>query len=82
MARFAPKVGAVAETVRAMIAGSRLLPGEAAPSAAALSRQTGASYQYCAQALRLLVDEGTLEREVAGGRPRVPRGGPHAGRRE
>lgn len=75
MARFAPKAGAVAEAVRAMIAESRLLPGEAAPSAAALSGQTGTSYVYCLQALRLLVAEGTLERESPGGRPRVPRAG-------
>jgi len=70
--RFAPKVRAAAEAVRAMVAEGRLLPGDAAPSAAALSEMTGTCYVYCLQAVRLLLAEGTLVRvKSPRSRPRV-----------
>lgn len=56
-----------------MIAGGLLLPGDLAPSAPALSAQTGTCLVYCLRALRALVDDGTLEAgKTPHGRPRVP----------
>jgi hypothetical protein len=68
-----PKYQQVADSIRARIADGILLPGEPAPSAAALSRATGYSSLTCRQALGKLIKDGVL---VAGAspraRPRVP----------
>lgn len=75
MARIPPpKVRQAADTVRAMIAGGHLLPGEIAPSAPELSERTGTCLAYCRWALNLLVGDRTLEAgRPPRGRPRVPR---------
>jgi DNA-binding transcriptional MocR family regulator len=65
----------VAELVRAQIADGTLRPGDLAPSGEALSRVTGHARPTCRQALRALVDDGTLEPpDSIYGRPRVPGG--------
>lgn len=75
MARTPPaKVRQAAYTVRGMIAEGTLKPGDTAPSAPALSEQTGVCYVYCLRALRLLAADGTLEPGKARGRLRVPWG--------
>jgi hypothetical protein len=72
--RLPPKAAAVAGTVRAMIAGGTLQPGDLAPSAPALQQATGTAYAYCLLAVRSLVDDGTLQPgKPPRGRPRVPR---------
>ena len=68
-----PKYPLVAVRVRAQIADGTLLPGEPAPSGAALARKTGYSVLTCRQALRILIMEGVLVPGASpGARPRVP----------
>jgi hypothetical protein len=55
----------VARLVREKIADGTLKPGGAAPSAAALARETGYSSLTCRQALRALSADGTLARGVS-----------------
>jgi Helix-turn-helix domain/Bacterial regulatory proteins, gntR family len=50
----------VAARVRNQIADGTLLPGEPAPSGAALSRMTGYSVLTCRKALRVLIKDGVL----------------------
>jgi DNA-binding transcriptional regulator YhcF (GntR family) len=68
-----PKYRQVAASIRAQIADGLLLPGEPAPSGAALSRATGYSTLTCRKALTTLIKDGVL---VPGAsptaRPRVP----------
>src|ERR1700733_14251876 len=59
------KQEAVARLVREKIADGTLKPGGAAPSAAALARETGCSPVTCRMALRVLVADGTLTRGVS-----------------
>jgi DNA-binding transcriptional regulator YhcF (GntR family) len=54
-----------AALVRERIADGTLKPGAAAPSAAALARETGYSTLTCRAALETLVKEGTLARGVS-----------------
>jgi len=77
-----PKWARVAAAVRGQIADGTLLPGQPAPSGAALSRLTGFSTLTCRRALRALVADGVLvpgpsrnaRPRVAGGpRPRAER---------
>ncbi|TVZ04906.1 GntR family transcriptional regulator [Trebonia kvetii] len=55
-----PKYARVAAAVRGQIAAGALLPGQPAPSGAALSRLTGFSTLTCRRALRVLIDDGLL----------------------
>lgn len=55
-----PKYARVAAAVRGQIADGTLLPGQSAPSGAALSRMTGYSTLTCRRALRILLAEGAL----------------------
>ena len=57
---FAFKYAKVAALVRAQVADGLLLPGESAPSGAALARITGYSALTCRKGLRRLVKEGVL----------------------
>jgi DNA-binding XRE family transcriptional regulator len=57
---FAFKHAKVAALVRAQVADGLLLPGESAPSGAALARITGYSALTCRKGLRALVKEGVL----------------------
>lgn len=50
----------VAEAIRAQIAQGVLVPGEPAPSGAALSRMTGYSVLTCRKALAVLIQDGVL----------------------
>jgi DNA-binding transcriptional regulator YhcF (GntR family) len=63
----------VAASVRTRIANGTLRPGEPAPSAAALARDTGVSALTCRKALGVLIEEGTLTPGPSrNARPRVP----------
>ena len=68
-----PKYAQVAADIRARIADGTLLPGQPAPSGAALAHATGYSDLTCRKALRTLIRDGVL---VPGpsrnARPRVP----------
>jgi DNA-binding transcriptional regulator YhcF (GntR family) len=55
-----PKYVRVAAAVRGQIAAGALLPGQPAPSGAALSRLTGFSTLTCRRALRVLIADGLL----------------------
>lgn len=55
-----PKYARVAAAVRGQIADGTLLPGQPAPSGAALSRLTGYSTLTCRRALRVLIADGVL----------------------
>ncbi len=56
-----------------MVADGNLLPGQSAPSGAALARETGYSVLTCRKALRMLIKEGVLVPGTSpGARPRVP----------
>jgi DNA-binding transcriptional regulator YhcF (GntR family) len=55
-----PKYARVAAAVRGQIAAGALLPGQPAPSGAALSRLTGFSTLTCRRALRVLIEDGLL----------------------
>ncbi len=69
-----PKYAQVAVRVRAQIADGSLLPGQSAPSGAALARATGYSSLTCRRALRVLITDGVLVPGTsADARPRVPR---------
>jgi DNA-binding transcriptional regulator YhcF (GntR family) len=69
----APKYARVAESIRAQIANGILMPGEPAPSGAALSRTTGFSALTCRKALRILIRDGVLVPGTSpNARPRVP----------
>ena len=73
-----PKYKQVAERVRAQIADGMLMPGEPAPSGAALARVTGYSTLTCRKALRILISDGVLVAGASpGARPRVPALAPH-----
>jgi DNA-binding transcriptional regulator YhcF (GntR family) len=67
------KYAQVAADIRARIADGTLLPGQPAPSGAALAHTTGYSVLTCRKALRILIRDGVL---VPGpsrnARPRVP----------
>ena len=68
-----PKYAQLAARIRAQIADGLLLPGEPAPSGAALARVTGYSVLTCRRALRTLIKEGVLVPGTSpGARPRVP----------
>jgi DNA-binding transcriptional regulator YhcF (GntR family) len=68
-----PKYKQVATLVRTQIADGSLLPGQSAPSGAALARETGYSVLTCRRALRTLIVDGVLVPGTsAGARPRVP----------
>jgi hypothetical protein len=70
----------VATRIRAQIAAGVLMPGEAAPSGAALARATGYNALTCRKALRTLIKEGTLVPGASpSARPRVPLRGPTPG---
>jgi DNA-binding transcriptional regulator YhcF (GntR family) len=70
----------VAARVRAQVAAGVLVPGETAPSGAALARVTGYSTLTCRKALRVLIKEGVLVPGASpGARPRVPVRGPTHG---
>jgi DNA-binding transcriptional regulator YhcF (GntR family) len=68
-----PKYEQVAGRIRAQIADGSLLPGQPAPTGAALARATGYSALTCRRALHMLIADGVL---VPGNsfnaRPRVP----------
>ena len=67
------KYAQVAAIIRAQIADGVLLPGEAAPSGAALSRMTGYSALTCRKGLSALIKSGVLVPGASpGARPRVP----------
>ena len=67
------KYAQVAATVRAQVADGVLLPGQAVPSGAALSRATGFSVLTCRRALRALITDGVLVPGASrNARPRVP----------
>jgi hypothetical protein len=69
----APKYKQVATRIRTQIAAGLLVPGESAPSGAALARATGYSTLTCRKALHTLVREGVLVPGASpGARPRVP----------
>jgi hypothetical protein len=73
-----PKYARVAASVRGQIADGTLLPGQPAPSGAALSRVTGYSTLTCRRALRVLIADGMLiPGPSRNARPRVA-GGPQA----
>ncbi len=68
-----PKYEQVAAVIRAQIADGVLLPGEAVPSAAALSRMTGYSTLTCRKGLGTLIKSGVLVPGASpSARPRVP----------
>jgi hypothetical protein len=68
-----PKYQRVAANIRAQIADGMLIPGQPAPSGAALSRITGYSALTCRKALRILVRDGVLVPGTSpNARPRVP----------
>jgi hypothetical protein len=68
-----PKYAQVAAIIRAQIADGVLAPGEAAPSAAALSRMTGYSILTCRRGLGMLIKSGLLVPGASpSARPRVP----------
>jgi DNA-binding transcriptional regulator YhcF (GntR family) len=72
----------VAGRVRAQIADGMLMPGEPAPSGAALARVTGYSTLTCRKALRILISDGVLVAGASpGARPRVPALAPTHGER-
>jgi DNA-binding transcriptional regulator YhcF (GntR family) len=76
----APKYKQVATRIRTQIAAGLLVPGEAAPSGAALARVTGYSQLTCRKALHTLIREGVLVPGASpGARPRVPLRGPTLG---
>jgi DNA-binding XRE family transcriptional regulator len=76
----APKYKQVATRIRTQIAAGLLVPGEAAPSGAALARVTGYSQLTCRKALHTLIREGVLVPGASpGARPRVPVRGPTPG---
>jgi DNA-binding XRE family transcriptional regulator len=76
----APKYKQVATRIRTQIAAGLLVPGEAAPSGAALARATGYSTLTCRKALHTLIREGVLIPGASpGARPRVPLRGPTPG---
>ena len=63
----------VADRIRTQIADGMLMPGEPAPSGAALARTTGYSDLTCRKALRTLISAGVLVPGTSpGARPRVP----------
>ena len=75
-----PKYLRVAAHVRGLIADGMLLPGEPAPSGAALARSTGYNTLTCRKAIRTLIKEGALVPGPSpGARPRVPLRGPTPG---
>ena len=77
-----PKYAQVAARVRAQVADGLLLPGEAVPSGAALSRATGFSVLTCRRALRTLIEDGVLVPGASrSARPRVPPRTPASGER-
>jgi hypothetical protein len=77
-----PKYKQVAERIRAQIADGMLMPGEPAPSGAALARVTGYSTLTCRKALRILISDGVLVAGPSpGARPRVPALAPTHGER-
>lgn len=55
-----PKYAQIAASIRAQTADGVLMPGEPAPSGAALSRVTGYSVLTCRRALRILINDGVL----------------------
>jgi DNA-binding transcriptional regulator YhcF (GntR family) len=61
--------------VRGMIADGTLKPGDPAPTAGELARETGLHPAACAAALRTLAADGTLERVAATRRLRVAQPG-------
>jgi DNA-binding XRE family transcriptional regulator len=68
-----PKYKEVAVRVRDQIADGTLLPGQSAPSGAALSRATGYSTLTCRKALQILIKDGVLVPGTSpAARPRVP----------
>lgn len=68
-----PKYMRVANNLRVQIAKGILLPGQSAPSGAALSRTTGYSVVTCRRALRTLIRDGVLVPGTSrNARPRVP----------
>jgi DNA-binding transcriptional regulator YhcF (GntR family) len=68
-----PKYAQVAASIRAQIADGVLIPGQPAPSGAALARATGYSVLTCRRALRTLVKDGVLASgHSRNSRPRVP----------
>jgi hypothetical protein len=68
-----PKYARVAASIRAQIADGVLLPGQPAPSGAALARASGYSVLTCRRALRTLVKDGVLvPGHSRNARPRVP----------
>lgn len=72
-ARTLPKYLRVASRLRDQIAEGALLPGEPAPSGAALARATGYSVITCRKAIQALLADGVLVSGPSGGaRPRVP----------
>jgi hypothetical protein len=76
----APKYKQVATRIRTQIAAGLLVPGESAPSGAALARATGYSTLTCRKALHTLIREGVLVPGASpGARPRVPLRGPTLG---
>lgn len=67
------KYAKVAALVHAMIADGVLVPGQFAPSSAALARTTGYSDVTCRRGLRTLIKDGVLVPGASpGARPRVP----------
>jgi Bacterial regulatory proteins, gntR family/Helix-turn-helix domain len=73
--RTLPKHARVAARVRDQIAEGTLLPGESAPSGAALARATGYSVVTCRRALRTLVADGVLvSGPSSAARLRIPSG--------
>lgn len=75
-----PKYMQVAARMRVQIAAGLLMPGEAAPSGAALARATGFATLTCRKALRTLIKEGVLVPGASpGARPRVAVGTPTPG---
>jgi DNA-binding XRE family transcriptional regulator len=75
-----PKYQRVAAHVRGQITDGMLLPGEPAPSGAALARATGYNALTCRKAIRILIKEGALVPGPSpGARPRVPLRGPTPG---
>ena len=75
-----PKYMQVSARIRVQIAAGLLVPGEAAPSGAALARATGFATLTCRKALRTLIKEGVLVPGASpGARPRVAVGTPSPG---
>jgi hypothetical protein len=71
--RHLPKYMRAAAIVRARVDDGTLLPGQSAPSAARLARETGYSTPTCIRALRMLLTDGVLVPGPApNGHPRVP----------